>query len=90
MGKFSFAGSFQLPNAGTKLLLRVPKNISGTFAISNNSRRPFVLILDGVKEFSVKPYSIARIGISSPGFKTRIADSPVDLLFINKTNAQME
>ncbi|MED1743176.1 hypothetical protein EDM54_09785 [Brevibacillus borstelensis] len=73
MSKFSFTGSFSYRSAGKKFLLFVPKGVSGTFAISNNSRRSFVLILDGIKEFSVKPYSIARIGIASPGFPTRIS-----------------
>lgn len=73
MSKFSFTGSFSYRSAGKKFLLFVPKGVGGTFAISNNSRRSFVLILDGIKEFSVKPYSIARIGIASPGFPTRIS-----------------
>lgn len=72
MGKFSFSGSFAYQKDGRKLILRVPKSVGGTFAISNSSGKPFWLILDGVKEFRVKPYGIARIYISSPGFPTRI------------------
>ncbi|MFC0214713.1 hypothetical protein ACFFK0_20100 [Paenibacillus chartarius] len=73
MAKYAHAGSFNFSTAGTKTLLTVPKGISGTLAISNNSSKSFVLLLNNTVTISVRPYGIARIGSLSGGFATAIA-----------------
>lgn len=73
MAKYSHAGSFNFPTAGTKPLFVVPRGVSGTFAISNNSSHSFILLLNETVTITVRPYGIARIGNLSGGFPTRIA-----------------
>ncbi|GLI07308.1 hypothetical protein YDYSG_33380 [Paenibacillus tyrfis] len=73
MAKYANTGSFHFTCAGTKTLFTVPNGINGTLAISNNSNKSFVLLLNNTVTIHVKPYSIARIGSSSGGFSTKIA-----------------
>ncbi|MGF7031638.1 hypothetical protein J2T17_002552 [Paenibacillus mucilaginosus] len=72
MAKYAHTGSFSFPSAGTKTLLTVPKGVSGTLAISNNSSRSFILLLNDTVTITVRPYGIARIGSLSGGFSTKI------------------
>jgi hypothetical protein len=67
MRRFSFTGSFNLPNSTTQTLLVLPRTLSGTFAISNNSRNSFVVLLNGIESITVRPFGIARIGITQSG-----------------------
>ncbi|PYI51137.1 hypothetical protein [Paenibacillus flagellatus] len=73
MAKLSKSGAFHFTTSGTKALFVVPKGVDGTIAISNNSNKAFVLLLNGAITISVKPYTIARIGTLSGGFSTRVA-----------------
>ncbi len=73
MAKYAHTGSFSFPTSGVKPLFTVPKGVDGTLAISNNSSRPFVLLLNNTVTITVRPYGIARIGSYSGGFVTRVA-----------------
>ncbi|MFD1955140.1 hypothetical protein ACFSL6_13405 [Paenibacillus thailandensis] len=73
MAKYSRSGSFHFPTSGTKPLFVVPVGVNGTLAISNNSCKPFVLLLNNTVTITVRPYGIARIGSLSGGFPTKVA-----------------
>ncbi len=72
MSKYSHTGSFNFPTSGTKPLFIVPK-VDGTLAISNNSSKPFVLLLNNTVTITVMPYGIARIGSLAGRFTTKVA-----------------
>ncbi|PUA38604.1 hypothetical protein C8Z91_13450 [Paenibacillus elgii] len=72
MAKYANTGSFNFTSAGVKTLFTVPKGINGTLAISNNSNKSFVLLLNNTVTIAVKPYGIARIGSLSGGFPTKV------------------
>lgn len=73
MAKYARSGSFYYTTSGTKTLFTVPKGVDGTLAISNNSVKSFVLLLNDTVTIAVKPFSIARIGTLSGGFSTKVS-----------------
>lgn len=72
MAKFARSGSFQISRAGDQTLFVVPRGINGTLAISNNSGRSYILLLNETITITVRPYRIAKIGSLSGDFPTKV------------------
>jgi hypothetical protein len=73
MAKYSHAGSFNFKHSGKKNLVVVPRRVDGTLAISNNSSKPFVLLINNIVNLIVNPYTIAQTTTTSGGSTTKIA-----------------